>query len=321
MNKISIIIPVYNIENLLDSTLESVIRQTYTNLEIILVNDGSKDKSGDVCELWASKDSRIKCFHKENDGVSIARNYGFSKSTGEYILFIDGDDEIDPQMCEKLLNRLLDEQADMSYCGYENIFSDKTISSIPRVKNLEGRQIANALVSDLSFFTAIWNKLFKRECLLDKDGNFIPFTKGIYVGEDELWLAAVLKGIQRAAAVPETLYFWKRRENSATNGGNINRTDERYLSGLTAARGVVLTLQDQEIKTKRCKNYLGLTRDCMIQAYKEKNTVLIETLVQRLENDKVLYGEFDVFMLKLNICLFAVKRSYPVRIIEMVQKL
>lgn len=319
--KISIIIPVYNIKDLLSVTLRSVIKQTYENLEIILVDDGSTDGSDEVCDFWETQDPRIKCFHKKNEGVSVARNFGFSKSTGDYILFIDGDDEINLQMCEKLLAKILTEDADLCYCGYENIFSDETIVNIPRNKTLEGVDIENALVSDLAFFTAIWNKLFKREVLLDKEDNFISFDQRIYVGEDELWLSRVLKNTKKVTAVSDVLYFWKRRENSATKGGNVMRTNEKYLSVLEASRGVVLELQDRAIKSRRCKKYLGLTRDCMIQAYKEENEILTKKLVQILEKDKSLYGKFDIFMFKLNICLFMVKSSFPISMVEAIQSL
>ena len=251
--KISIIVPVYNIKSILSSTIESIINQTYKNIEIILVDDGSTDGSGDVCDFWETKDSRIKSFHKANEGVSIARNYGFSKSTGEYILFIDGDDEINSGMCEKLLHKLLNEKADMSYCGYENVFSNETIKNVPKESVLKGNDIIDALVSDIVFFTAIWNKLFKRDVLLNEKGDFISFPKGIYVGEDELWLAKVLKNAKNAAAVPEVLYSWKRRENSATKGGRFVKTDEKYLTVLKAHRGVVLEIQDIELRRKRCK--------------------------------------------------------------------
>ena len=119
-DKISIIIPIYNIENLLDQMIKSIIFQTYKNLEIILVNDGSTDGSEHVCKSWMNQDSRIKYFFQENKGVSDARNLGFKKSTGDFILFLDGDDEIALDMCEKMISQIIAEKSDFCYCGFEN---------------------------------------------------------------------------------------------------------------------------------------------------------------------------------------------------------
>ena len=319
--KISIIIPVYNIQDYLDNTLDSVVCQTYKNIEIILVNDGSSDESNNICEFWKEKDERIKYIEQENKGVSIARNVGFSNSSGEYILFIDGDDEIAQDMCEQLLTRLIEDEADASYCGFFNIFKDKIDKVVPRNKILVGNEIIYALVTELSFFTAVWNKLFKREHLLDTNGNFIEFTQGIYIGEDALWLSKVLKNIKRMSAVPSALYFWKRRENSVTQGGTTVRTDEKYLSMLYAYREIVFQINEKTAQRIMCKKYLGCSRDCMIQAYIEKKWDLKDILTKRICKDKKLYGNIDFFILKLNICVILVKLNAPLFIIKKVCKI
>ncbi|MDO4942829.1 MAG: glycosyltransferase, partial [Lachnospiraceae bacterium] len=266
--KISIIVPVYNICDLLKDMLGTIVNQTHKCLEIILVDDGSKDGSGLICDEWAKKDSRIKCIHQENAGVSTARNVGFNQSTGDYILFIDGDDEIATDMCEKMLNRLLADDADVCYCGFLNIFQDKTEKVVPESKVLVESEILHELVTEVSFFTAIWNKLFRRSILQNKQGEFIEFTQGIYVGEDALWLSKVLKNARSATALPEALYCWKRRESSATQGSSSIRTDEKYLSVLEAYKKMINELCDNTSRNIICKRYLGVARDCMIQAYK-----------------------------------------------------
>ncbi|MBQ8615735.1 MAG: glycosyltransferase, partial [Clostridia bacterium] len=124
MKKISIILPVYNVENYLDKCLTSLVNQTYQNLEIILVNDGSPDNSGEVCENWAKKDSRIKVLHKANGGVSSARNFGLDNATGDFIGFIDPDDFVELDMYEKLLNALNSQNATMAMCRYQNVFEN-----------------------------------------------------------------------------------------------------------------------------------------------------------------------------------------------------
>ena len=101
--KISIIVPVYNSETTIERCIVSLISQTYTNIEIILINDGSKDKSGQICDSYSNKDNRIKVYHKTNEGVSIARNLGIKEATGEYVLFVDSDDYLSLNACESLI--------------------------------------------------------------------------------------------------------------------------------------------------------------------------------------------------------------------------
>ena len=320
-DKISIIIPIYNIENLLDQMIKSIIFQTYKNLEIILVNDGSTDGSEHVCKSWMNQDSRIKYFFQENKGVSDARNLGFKKSTGDFILFLDGDDEIAPDMCEKMISQIIAEKSDFCYCGFENIFDDSEVKLVPSHKTLENNEIICALIHDETFFTAIWNKMFKRTMLLDKNGEFISFQEGIHVGEDFLWLSKILKNATKAAVVPETLYYWKRRANSATQGGSEVRTDKRYLSILDAYRGIVMEISDQNLKRSICKKFLGLSRDCLVNAYRKKEIELTNYLYKKISDDKALYDKYDLFYLKLNICCYFVKLKMPIRMIEKIRKL
>ena len=121
---VSIIMPVYNTEAYLDRCLESIVSQTYKNIEIICVNDGSTDDSGSILEKWKAKDSRIRVFHKENGGVSSARNKGLDECRGDYICFADPDDTIKPDMYEKLLSAIQREKSQISMCGYRMIDSN-----------------------------------------------------------------------------------------------------------------------------------------------------------------------------------------------------
>ena len=118
MNKVSIIIPVYNVEKYITKTIESVINQTYSDIEVILIDDGSEDSSGSICDEYAKNDDRIKVFHQENLGVSQARNKGIDISTGDYILFIDSDDYVSNDYIEALINGAIKTNADVCCCGY-----------------------------------------------------------------------------------------------------------------------------------------------------------------------------------------------------------
>lgn len=115
MSKISVIVPVYNVENYIEKCIESILSQTYTDFELLLINDGSSDKSGSICDTYANKDERIRVFHKKNEGVSIARNFGIKHSLGEWVCFVDSDDWVENLYLEKFVeNKELDEDTMVS---------------------------------------------------------------------------------------------------------------------------------------------------------------------------------------------------------------
>ena len=126
MKKISIIVPIFNIEKYLSRCLDSILEQTYKNLEVILVDDGSVDNSGMIADKYARKDQRIKVIHQVNQGVSAARNTGIDLATGDYIGFVDGDDYIEPDMYEILMRIIEEQQVDIAHCGYQMVYPSKT---------------------------------------------------------------------------------------------------------------------------------------------------------------------------------------------------
>lgn len=129
-NLISVVIPIYNVENFLEDCLDSVISQSYSELEIILVNDGSLDQSGNICDKYSAKDSRIKVYHKLNGGLSDARNFGVKKSKGDYITFVDSDDFLASNYIEELYFSLIQTGADVSVCDYSKWHNDKSMELI-----------------------------------------------------------------------------------------------------------------------------------------------------------------------------------------------
>ena len=155
-NKVSIIIPIYNSNKYLKECLDSIINQTYSNLEIILIDDGSKDNSFDICEEYAKKDKRIILKKKNNEGVSATRNLGIEICTGKYILFIDSDDYCNENMIEKILYN--SQKNDLIICGYNKIYKNKKVHYI--VKNKE-KNIEDMVINDESVGGYLWNKLFK----------------------------------------------------------------------------------------------------------------------------------------------------------------
>ena len=163
--KISVIIPAYNIQEYLGPTLESVLAQTYENLEIIIVNDGSKDDTGAVADAYAAKDCRIRVIHKENGGVTSARLRGVAEATGEYIGFIDGDDFVEQQMYARLMENMQAYAADISHCGYQMVFPSRVdyYYNTGRLFLQEGEQGCAGLLDGSFVEPALVNKLYRRE--------------------------------------------------------------------------------------------------------------------------------------------------------------
>ena len=163
---ISVIIPAYNIEDYIAVTLDSVLAQTYQNLQIIVVNDGSKDGTGSVIDEYARRDSRIKAIHKENGGVTSARLRGLAEADGQYIGFVDGDDYIEPEMYERLMKNMNDHQADISHCGYQMVFPNGKVDYYHNTGNClvqKESQGCTDLLDGSVIEPGLWNKLYHRK--------------------------------------------------------------------------------------------------------------------------------------------------------------
>lgn len=216
---ISVIIPAYNIESYIERSLESVCRQTYKNLEIIVVDDGSSDQTGELIDKMAGMDSRIIPIHKQNAGVSAARNTGLDRACGDYIGFIDGDDTVEPDMYELLLKNARKYQADISHCGYQMVFPDRVdyYYNTGEVRVQDNAGGVFDLIKADRVEPGLWNKLYKREVIGDSrlDGT-------IRINEDLLFNYYLFKKSKKAVFEDVPKYHYMIRENSASTS-NINR--------------------------------------------------------------------------------------------------
>ena len=183
-DKISIVIPIYNCEKYLKECINSIFKQTYTNIEILLIDDGSTDSSGEICDIFAKKDSRIKVYHKKNGGVSSARNFGIDKCSGNYVTFIDADDTICEKYVEYLYKIIVDNNADISLTRSPMKFNSKTVIKKIDINNdnIEIYNGVNAAREMLLYKIVIssWNKMFS--CKLLNDNN-IRFNEKLAFGE------------------------------------------------------------------------------------------------------------------------------------------
>ena len=162
---VSVIIPAYNIEDYIGRCLDSVLSQTYKNLEIIVIDDGSSDRTGEILDDYEKKNHRMKVIHKENGGVSSARNIGIDRANGDYIGFVDGDDRVNPKLFETLVKLINGENADIAHCGYQMVFPDRVdyyYNTGKRVIQTKEQGLKDLLAGEM-IEPALYNKLYKRE--------------------------------------------------------------------------------------------------------------------------------------------------------------
>ncbi|NDW19004.1 glycosyltransferase [Dysgonomonas sp. 216] len=230
---ISVIIPVYNTEKYLSRCLDSVIKQTYTKLEIILINDGSTDSSGDICDNYAQQDSRIKVVHKKNAGVSAARNSGLMYANGDYISFIDSDDRIEHNMYEILTSHLKDCQADIvrfnAYRG-KHIMNRIPFDGLYENQKLKTEILHTMIGADKFGGTFIqgvlWMHLFKRVVIED---NNIRFSPDLRQNEDRLFTITTISHSKSVLFVNDVLYHYELNGDSLTQSYKEGRWEQELI--------------------------------------------------------------------------------------------
>ena len=205
---ISIIVPVYNVENYLERCVESILKQTYTNFELLLINDGSTDQSGDLCDQLALRDQRIRVIHKENGGLSAARNTGIDHASSDLIGFIDSDDYIDADMYETLYRQLRESNADLSMCGHYDVFHQIPEKQVSEIKtwNLSSEEAIKMVMEAKVLSVTAVNKLYKKELF-----NHLKFEVG-KIAEDAFIMIRLLDQCQKVAATNEKKYYYVHRE-------------------------------------------------------------------------------------------------------------
>lgn len=207
---ISIVVPVYNVEPYIEKCLDSISAQTYSNMEVILVDDASTDSSGSICDAYAARDRRMQAIHfPENRGLSAARNEGVCRANGEYISFIDSDDYVEPGLLEKLYNNFIENEADISVCGIEGPGQKAGPSAA-----YSGTETICCLARRTPFLWNVWGKLFLAESVKKH-----PFDERALCCEDLLFFYQMLKDTETVSYLPDPLYHYLYRPGSLINSG------------------------------------------------------------------------------------------------------
>lgn len=242
MCRVSIIVPVYNVERYLDKCISSILVQSFTDFELILIDDGSKDNSGNICDGYKKKDSRVKVIHQENSGLSAARNIGIEASEGKHVTFIDSDDFIHPNMIEILYSNMVESKADISVCGYHLTYEGEEVpkefnnSNITLYTNIEA--VRKVVEKSEDKMIVAWCKLYRRSLFSD-----IRYPVGKY-HEDEFVTYKLLYKTNKVVVTEAKLYYYLQRSNSITGSTyNIKRLEK-----LEALKEATIFFRDENNK-------------------------------------------------------------------------
>ena len=259
MPRVSVIVPVYNVEKYLSKCIESILGQTFTDFELLLVDDGATDESGVICDRYAAIDSRIRVFHKQNGGVSTARNLGIQNALGDYIGFVDSDDYIDSNMYEVLFNLIEEHQADISICGFKVIDEDigkvERIQESGRVEVLSREQLVSK-ETDMPWSIRLdtINKLFKKAALSD-----LLFDVKLHCAEDTLFLHQAIMRMNKGVFIELPLYINVRHSGSAMRG---RLSPGKYYQSYYTDYGIYTDIKTHFPKLAE-RSYLVLLNNCI----------------------------------------------------------
>ena len=299
MPEISIIVPVYKVEKYLEKCVNSILEQTFTNFELILVDDGSPDGSGQICDAYATIDKRVRVIHQKNGGLSAARNAGLEKATGRYVGFIDSDDYIHPQMYEKLYEALQKNKADLSICNYAYVDNYGNIDSEKQKKDHIITEVLNRerafekidpLVEGYSFYVTAWNKLYKRDLFKN-----IKFLEG-HVHEDEYIVHHIFSLCSKIAIIEDILYMYVQRDGSIMSSVGTQKSLDAGYAMLN--RYFFFKGNKKPVLAKHTlRSAIWVICDFLSQTHDRESSTAINALVKEILRNAFL--ERDVRLLRL----------------------
>lgn len=237
---ISIIVPVYNAERYISRCVESLVGQSYQDLEVILVDDGSKDNSLQLCNEWVGRDKRVHVVVQANQGVSAARNAGLAHATGKYIMFLDSDDYMKPDMCAVMLSKMEDKNADLVICGTEEnggtYWKPRQDADYASIESLK-LDFVQLLMTEL--LSPPWNKLYKKEKITS------GFPVGVSFGEDLIFNLSYLKNCRRVSFIADALHFHEKENADSL----VRKTDLHRLTDIERVQSAISDFYGNEPAT------------------------------------------------------------------------
>ena len=311
--KVSIIVPIYKVENYLSRCVDSIVNQTYSNIEVILVDDGSPDNCGLIADEYEKKDNRIKSVHKENGGLSDARNHGMKYATGEYVLFVDSDDWLKEEMIDTLIHIAIESKADIVqsgfYYAYEDylLYDDRYYSEDMPCIELNKQDLMKELVINERVKNFAWGKLYKINLIKD-----IPFKKGVLF-EDVFWAHKVMDKVDKYVICHKPMCYYLQRDDSIVSTYTVRNLD--IIKGLKERHNFI----EKNYKNLLNESYKILTKTILIHYYllnKNKDKDLnsknrrelrnyivdnYENIILSINDDVELRNEVVLFKINYNI--------------------
>lgn len=319
MKLVSVIVPVYNVEKYLNQCLDSIINQSYKYLEIILVDDGSTDRCGSICDEYAKKDYRVHVIHKKNAGLGMARNSGLEIATGDFVVYVDSDDWLEIDMIEKLLTAIIQENADFSVCGYQKQTNNNNVVSINPCCNKKevffSDEIKDKVLfpilgsnpdsyNDIDREMCVWTNMYKMSIIKENHLKFV--SERLYLSEDLFYNIDYIMHVKRAVFIPECLYNYRINIVSLTNIYRENRF--QLLSNLYNNEIDILKKYElyEESKMRIQRTFIMKLRNCiriLVNSSNETKEKRFDDLKKILNNKLtcIILNEYPIYMYKISL--------------------
>lgn len=274
--KFSVVLPIYNVEKYLNRCIDSVVNQTYRNLEIILVDDGSPDGCPAMCDYWAEVDNRIKVVHKKNAGLGEARNSGLDIATGDYIGFFDSDDYIDKKLFEEVYNIVTSKNPDLIEFGHYDVNKDGIVvkTFVPQIEStvFEGEEVMSKFLPDLictnpktgvasDLLMSAWSCLYRRKLLESCKFHFVSERE--YISEDVYSLMKLMPNIQKVSIVQKAYYFYCENDQSLTHTYKPDRFEKLVIFQAKLEQLCASSVYSDEVRYRIKRPFLDNLLACM----------------------------------------------------------
>lgn len=296
---VSIIVPVYNVEKYLNECIKSIINQTYTNLEIILVDDGSKDNSGQLCEKWKSTDQRIQVIHKKNAGLGFARNSGLDIATGDYVMYIDSDDYISKDMVQKLLDIAEITESDTVFCGLVRVLADGRMIPMPAYydnKSFKGNEIIDDVLlemigskpecsNDANLFMSVWHAIYSRK-IIEKYSIRFP-SERIVMCEDIMYHIDYLRRASCVTYIKDPLYYYRVNPKSLSQVYDESRFKRQKELSIEIKSSLSKFVNVEKIDLHENRRFLGGVRSQILAIAGSKENDKVKKYKAIVEDDYV----------------------------------
>ena len=228
---ISVIVPVFNAEKYIENCILSILNQTYPHFELILIDDGSTDRSMSICQQFENKDQRIKVLHQSNQGVSSARNLGLLSARGDYITFVDADDTLEKEALETALDFLVEKNADLVVYSWRIVNTINGTTSTFVLNSTDSEDITDVISEILQHYSEYgggypWNKMWKRDAIISEGDDFPLFDRELFYFEDLEWVIRMMLRIHKVVVCPAHLYSYYIHKDSVTHSKNNSERKE-----------------------------------------------------------------------------------------------